>query len=214
MTTNMAEGRIVEPVATLGNRGGGGPRLQAQEWGNPDEPEMLFIHGWSQCDLCWSSQVARRWRGDIRMVTFDLRGHGRSEKPSGGEALHTTTAVGGRCRGRDPADRARATGRGRLVIRGVHRRGLLPGLWRRRQWPGSTWWRAVILQSAGLRPHRAANTRECGGASAPDLATNIAAIRRFLRACSAEALDAREWTTGAVLEHGRSAGGPWRADLT
>jgi pimeloyl-ACP methyl ester carboxylesterase len=34
-----------------------------------------------------------------------------------------------------------------------------------------------------------------GEASASNLATNIAAIHRFLRACTAEELDAREWTT-------------------
>ena len=40
-------------------------------------------------------------------------------------------------------------------------------------------------------------------ACAPDLATSIAAIRRFLEACTAEPLERGGLERGAVLEHGR-----------
>jgi non-heme chloroperoxidase len=62
-------------------RGGGGIRLHAREWGNADGPAILFIHGWSQCELCWSAQVGGQLATSFRMVTFDNRGHGMSEKP-------------------------------------------------------------------------------------------------------------------------------------
>ena len=42
-TTTLAGGD--EPVATHEIRGGGGLRLHAREWGNPDGPALLFVHG-------------------------------------------------------------------------------------------------------------------------------------------------------------------------
>ncbi len=52
---------VTEPVAghgvtvsmkTYTVRGGGGLRLHVREWGKPEEPAILFIHGWSQNHLC------------------------------------------------------------------------------------------------------------------------------------------------------------------
>ena len=48
----------VQPVATHEIRGGGGVRLHAREWGNRSGCAILFIHGWSQCDVCWTKQVS------------------------------------------------------------------------------------------------------------------------------------------------------------
>jgi non-heme chloroperoxidase len=75
----------VEPVATYEIRGGGAVRLQAREWGNRAGSAILFIHGWSQCDACWTHQVGGRLADRFRMVTLDIRGHGLSEKPTGPE---------------------------------------------------------------------------------------------------------------------------------
>jgi pimeloyl-ACP methyl ester carboxylesterase len=44
-----------------------------------------MIHGWSQSDLCWAKQVGGGLANRLRIVTFDLRGHGLSEKPTGPE---------------------------------------------------------------------------------------------------------------------------------
>ena len=49
--------------------------------GTRSGPAILFIHGWSQCDLCWSGQVSSQLAASFRMVTFDNRGHGTSGKP-------------------------------------------------------------------------------------------------------------------------------------
>ena len=70
-----------EPIATHDVRGGGGLRLHVREWGNPQGPPIVFVHGWSQSQLCWSRQIAGPLAEDFRLVTFDLRGHGMSEKP-------------------------------------------------------------------------------------------------------------------------------------
>src|SRR4029453_19672676 len=76
----------VKPVATHEIRGGGGVRLHAREWGNRSGRAILFIHGWSQCDVCWTKQVSGALAEQFRIVTLDIRGHGLSEKPT--EAEH------------------------------------------------------------------------------------------------------------------------------
>ena len=70
------------PVATREILGGGGLKLHAREWGNPGGPALLLIHGWSQSDLCWLNQVRGDLASTFRIVTFDLRGHGLSDKPT------------------------------------------------------------------------------------------------------------------------------------
>ena len=79
--TLSIDGAQDEPIATHDVRGGGGLRLHVQEWGDPHGPPILFVHGWSQSKLCWSRQTAGLLAQDFRLVTFDLRGHGMSEKP-------------------------------------------------------------------------------------------------------------------------------------
>jgi pimeloyl-ACP methyl ester carboxylesterase len=34
-----------------------GLTISAQDWGNPDGPEILFIHGFSQGHVFWIKQV-------------------------------------------------------------------------------------------------------------------------------------------------------------
>jgi non-heme chloroperoxidase len=62
-------------------RGGGGLRLHVREWGRPDGPAILFIHGWSQSLLCWAKQYESALAEEFRLVAYDLRGHGMSEAP-------------------------------------------------------------------------------------------------------------------------------------
>ena len=62
-------------------RGGGGLRLHVREWGKPDGPPILFIHGWSQNHLCWAKQYESALADEFRLVAYDLRGHGMSEAP-------------------------------------------------------------------------------------------------------------------------------------
>ena len=70
-----------KPVRHYTVQGGGGVTLRAREWGNSEGPGILFIHGWSQCDLCWGRQVAGALAARFRLITFDNRGHGESDKP-------------------------------------------------------------------------------------------------------------------------------------
>lgn len=58
-----------------------GLHISAQEWGDPAGPEILFIHGFAQSHLTWVRQVAAPELASFRMITYDLRGHGTSDKP-------------------------------------------------------------------------------------------------------------------------------------
>ena len=56
--------------------------LASYEYGNPKGPEILFIHGFSQCSLAWRNQFSSPvLANNFRLIAFDIRGHGASEKP-------------------------------------------------------------------------------------------------------------------------------------
>lgn len=62
-------------------RGGNGLGLSVYECGNPKGRSLLFIHGFAQSHLAWKSQFHSGLADEYRLVGFDLRGHGMSEKP-------------------------------------------------------------------------------------------------------------------------------------
>ena len=64
--------------------GGGGCRLHVVETGNRHGQPILFIHGFSQSALSWSAQLGSELGRHFRLVAMELRGHGASDKPSGG----------------------------------------------------------------------------------------------------------------------------------
>jgi non-heme chloroperoxidase len=176
------------PIATHEILGGGGLRLHAREWGNPEGPAILFIHGWSQSDLCWLKQVHGDLADRFRIVTFDLRGHGLSEKPSAADhyvdgqswaddlaavidqtGLERPILVAWSYGGYVVTDYLRAYGNAR--IGGIDLVGA-----------------AVILSPTfdHVGPGLLENAQEM---CVPDLFANIAATRRFLRACTSGPLD-------------------------
>jgi len=58
-----------------------GLSISAQEWGNPNGPGIVFIHGFSQSNLSWMRQTNSELAKEFHIVTYDLRGHGNSDKP-------------------------------------------------------------------------------------------------------------------------------------
>jgi non-heme chloroperoxidase len=74
----MAQDKKYQPLSV---RTPDGVTIAAQRWGNPSGPEILFIHGFSQASLSWQRQVESELAKEFRMVTYDLRGHGNSDKP-------------------------------------------------------------------------------------------------------------------------------------
>ena len=61
-----------------------GVRLAVHDAGPPDAPCVLMIHGISQSHLAFSRQLRGSLADRYRVVAFDLRGHGRSDKPAEG----------------------------------------------------------------------------------------------------------------------------------
>jgi non-heme chloroperoxidase len=72
----------IEPIAAHMVASADGTRLHVREWGRRDAQEIVFVHGWSQCDLCWAHQVRGTLAERFHLITFDLRGHGRSDAPA------------------------------------------------------------------------------------------------------------------------------------
>ncbi len=81
MTTQQTTQQTTAPPTTTTVIGGGGTRIHVREWGPPDAPPILMIHGWSGNHLCWKDQVASELADEFRLVALDLRGHGMSDKP-------------------------------------------------------------------------------------------------------------------------------------
>lgn len=160
-----------------------GLTLAAYEAGNARGPEILFIHGFSQCALCWENQfndpaLSRRFR----LTAFDIRGHGASEKPSDAARyaedrtfaddvnavmdafdLKRPVLVGWSYAGRIIEDYLETYGTGRLA--GIN---------------------YVCARTASWPEFRGPGTRFLEDMVKADLATDIAATRNFVRACFAK----------------------------
>jgi pimeloyl-ACP methyl ester carboxylesterase len=191
MDRDSALNQMPPPIPTAAHEilGGGGLKLRAREWGNPGGPALLLIHGWSQSDLCWLNQVRGDLAGTFRIVTFDLRGHGLSDKPPRPEqyadgqlwaddvaavidqtGLEQPTLVAWSYGGYIVADYLRAYGD--ALIGGINLVGA-----------------AVILRPPAfdhIGPGMLENAPEM---CVPDLFANTAATRRFLRACTSRPLN-------------------------
>lgn len=52
------------------------------DWGDPAKPPILFIHGFMSSSVCWMRQMTSSLAKDFRLVAYDWRGHGSSDKPN------------------------------------------------------------------------------------------------------------------------------------
>jgi non-heme chloroperoxidase len=59
--------------------------IAVQDWahdGAPRRADVLLLHGFSQSHGAWLYQVTSPLAAEYRLVTYDLRGHGESDKPT------------------------------------------------------------------------------------------------------------------------------------
>lgn len=63
-------------------RSADGVRLAVHETGNPDGPVLVAVHGYPDNHLVWEG-VATALDADFRVVRYDVRGAGDSDKPTG-----------------------------------------------------------------------------------------------------------------------------------
>jgi pimeloyl-ACP methyl ester carboxylesterase len=60
--------------------------LSVQESGNPDGPAIIFVHGLLGSHLNWDAQWKSPRLQRYRIITYDMRGHGLSGKPTDADA--------------------------------------------------------------------------------------------------------------------------------
>jgi len=192
--SDRASAVLAEPTMTYDVRGGGGVRLHAREWGSRQGRAVVFIHGWSASHVCWARQMQGRLADEFRLVAFDNRGHGMSEKPLGADSY------------RDPqlwADDLAAVidqlGLDRPVLVAWSYGGFIVSDYIRAY--GEDRIGAVNLVGAAvmMKPPTFDNIgpgflENAPDASLPDLATNIAAVRRFLGVSTVEPLEPDDWS--------------------
>jgi len=66
-----------------------GTQLHFTDWGEPGARPVLLVHGFGASQAMWNSQIAGLVDAGLRCVTFDRRGHGRSDVPGRGYDLDT-----------------------------------------------------------------------------------------------------------------------------
>jgi pimeloyl-ACP methyl ester carboxylesterase len=59
---------------------GAGVRLKFSDRGGADGPALVLVHGWKGSHRHWD-RLSYRLRNDFRVVSYDLRGMGESDKP-------------------------------------------------------------------------------------------------------------------------------------
>ena len=175
-------------------KGGGGVRLDVREWGNPQGRPILFIHGWSQSQLCWARQIAGPLAEEFRIVTFDLRGHGMSEKPRAADPY-----LDAQLWADDLAAVISQTGLDRSVLVAWSYAGLIVADYIRAYGDQRIAGLNLVASAVMLKPptfdHIGPGFLEnAGGACAVDLGANIDAIQRFLQACTAQPLSSDDWS--------------------
>ena len=182
---------MARPISILG---GGGLTLRAYEWGTPDGPPIMLLHGMSGSHLSFRSQI--RTLTGARLIGVDLRGHGMSDKPDGGEFYSN-----GRLWASDLAAVLDHFGIENVTMVAWSYGALM--LFDYLTVHGSSRIAAVNLVAGltaigtdrakqGRTPSVAANLPAMLG---QDLGANIAATRAFLRDWTREPLDAEEFET-------------------
>jgi pimeloyl-ACP methyl ester carboxylesterase len=156
-----------------------GLTVSAQQWGNPNGPEILFIHGFAQSHLSWMRQVDSDLTKEFHMVTYDFRGHGNSDKPLDAARYRDSKAWGDEVRAVIDA-----AGLRRPVLSGWSYAGRVISDYLATH--GAEKLAGINFAGSSIRADPAMvgdNIQNLTLMSSEDLATNIAATRSFVHGC-------------------------------
>jgi non-heme chloroperoxidase len=165
-------------------KGAAGVNLHVREYGKSTGIPILLIHGWSQSHLCWSKQYESTLKDDARIVALDLRGHGMSDAPA-----QMDQYTDGDKWADDIAAVIDELGLDRPILVGWSYGGYIISDYVRRKGQGKIAGINFVDAAVVLGPKAFGALLGPGfldnapGACQDDLPTNLAAIRRFLRAC-------------------------------
>lgn len=169
------------PYRALKVRGTDGTTIASKEWGNPSGFEIVFIHGILQSHLSFERQVISDLAKEFRMITYDLRGHGDSDKPIGSEHYLDWTLWAD-----DLAAVIAGAGLRRPVLVGWSFGGQSMGNYLQKygdvQLAGLNFVDALTKRSPEFAGYPQ-NSQLLPHTASPDLQTRVDAMRGFLRAC-------------------------------
>ena len=175
--------------------GGDGQALHVREWGPPDGPPVLLIHGWSGNHMCWRHQVDSALVEEFRVVALDLRGHGMSDRP-----LDAGRYQDARLWAADIAAVIEQLNLDRPTLVGWSYGGFVICDYLRAY--GESAVSAINFVGAAVNLNERfddigpAFLSNAPAGADPDLPTRIAALRRFWRSMSADPLDPTDFETG------------------
>ena len=181
----LAAGRVLAGVSAPARepfavRSTDGTMLAGEAQGDPEAPEILFIHGLRQSRLSWEKQLADPALAGFRLVSFDLRGHGDSDKPASLDAYADADRWAD-----DVAAVIAAAKLRRPVLVGWSLGGFVAGAYLRKH--GGSDVAGINLVSAVTKLSADLLTEEAGTftrtTTSHDLAERTAATAEFLAAC-------------------------------
>jgi pimeloyl-ACP methyl ester carboxylesterase len=71
-----------------------GVRIALRDGGNADGVPVIFLHGIAQSHRAWDGVFRGPLAVDTRLIAYDLRGHGDSDKPQGDERYASGNRLG------------------------------------------------------------------------------------------------------------------------
>lgn len=172
-----------DPGEPLSVRTPDGLMLSGRSHGDPARPELLLVHGLGQSRLSWDLQTSSTLAERFRIVTYDLRGHGDSDKPD---------AVSAYTEGTRWADDLRAVmeaaGLRRPILVGWSLGGLVIGHYLARHGQERVAGVNLVNAVTKLSPELLTRTAQdyASKLASPDLSARTDAIESFLMACFAK----------------------------
>jgi len=171
--------------------GHNGVRLHVQTAGDPANPAILLIHGWSQHSLCWQHQMSAL-ADRFYLVVPDLRGHGASDKPTEAEAYDNSTPWAG-----DIAAIIDQMGLDKPLLAGWSLGGYICGDYLRVHGSAAVSGLALVGSAITLGKHappeviaQRSEDAIAKGMYSEDQAENLAATLAFVKACTADPISA------------------------